>query len=283
MRIVRIYGGLGNQMFQYVLYYKFQKKEKLVFIDRSFKSDRSYELDKWKILPREISPLIASIYNNNRNYFWNRVFIYYRGLKKSKYTENPFAFYHDYNNIHNIYFEGYWQNLKYFEDIEPDIRKAFNYHKISLCPRNTVWNDRINKTESVAIHVRAGDYLTPSEIKCYGDICTTAYYEQAIDYIDHCVKNPVYYVFSNDLDYARSILPEREYVFVEGNTEADAIEEMMLMRSCKHQIIANSTFSWWAAWLNDNPEKHVVMPEIWVNGAEPVNLAEDGWKVLKKL
>lgn len=269
-------------MFQYVLYYQLRQIDKRVYIDRSRVGYRSYRLNKWDASLKDFNPLLASFINNNDKYIWNRMYIYYLGYKNNNITflatgKDSFSYLADYKNKH-IYYEGYWQNLEYFKGIEEEIKKTFSINKITFSPRNVKWKNQIDTTESVAIHVRAGDYIKQKDL--YGGICGSQYYKRAIKHIEENIVQPVYYVFSNDLRYARSILPEKEYIFVEGNTEDDAIEEMMLMRSCKHQIIANSTFSWWAAWLNDYPKKHVVMPGTWMNGYGPVNLAENGWKVL---
>lgn len=284
MRVVRVFAGLGNQMFQYVIYCQLKKLNSRVYIDTSGVSDRPYELYKWNVPLSKLPPLLASFFNNDENYIWNRIYIHYRGLKKILYMKNlesAYKYFEDYRNKEYKYYEGYWQNLKYFEGVEQEIRQAFDINKITFQPRNIRWKKKIDDVESIGIHVRGFDFLISPFKELYGGICTTEYYEKAINYMDSQVKDPVYFVFTNDLEYAKKILPKKEYIFVEGNTAADDVEEMMLMRSCKHQIIPNSTFSWWAAWLNDNPSKHVVMPEIWVNGAVPPNIAEDGWKVIK--
>ena len=115
--------------------------------------------------------------------------------------------------------------------------------------------------ESVGIHVRRGDYLN---IPLYSGICDLPYYTRAIEYIKSKSKNPKFYIFSNDMEWCKINLPVENAVFVEANTGINSIFDMILLSSCKYNIIANSSFSWWGAWLNKN-KKAVIAPTKWYN------------------
>lgn len=158
------------------------------------------------------------------------------------------------------YLHGYWQSERYFAHCADRIRRDFAFPAVST-EANARMADRIGGGLSVSLHVRRGDYLT---LGAHG-LCDRAYYEAALArLLDGLAGDPVVYVFSDDPGWARDNLPlpcERVVVAING-PETD-FEDMRLMSLCQHNIIANSSFSWWAAWLNPHPEKRVVGPAAW--------------------
>jgi hypothetical protein len=149
------------------------------------------------------------------------------------------------------YFEGYFQSEKYFADCTEEIRKEFQFKEKLQAPDGN----------AVAIHIRRGDYVKFSNIHL---VCTPAYYEKAIAYIQSRVEIPVFYVFSEDLEWVRqNISIPSNSVFVDYNPVLPSSRDMQLMSLCKHQIISNSSYSWWAAWLNRNSGKIVIAPDRW--------------------
>ena len=130
----------------------------------------------------------------------------------------------------------------------------------------------------MAVHVRRGDYLLPRNAGSLGGVCTADYYRRAAAHILRHTGRPVFYVFSNDMEWTRRHLdlPGR-CVYVDWNTGADSWQDMMLMSRCSHAILANSSFSWWAGYLNDNPAKIIVAPAVWIRGAATPDIAPPGW------
>ena len=163
----------------------------------------------------------------------------------------------------NIYLDGYWQTEKYFKEIEEIIRKEFTV-KNELADKNKEIAEEIKKTNSVSLHIRRADYITDKRTNSHHGTCGSAYYEQAVAIIAEKVKTPHFFVFSDDMDWAKkSIILDFPTVYVDHNNAVTNYEDLRLMHLCKHNIIANSSFSWWGAWLNNNPQKIVVVPKRW--------------------
>lgn len=168
----------------------------------------------------------------------------------------------------SVYLEGYWTDERYFADIANIIRKEFTLIR-ELSPTNKNISELIKQTESVSIHIRRGDYITNSNFSPIFNICNHKYYSRAISEIVNRSIDPCFFIFSDDIEWARqNIRTGHETVYVSGAGGDLPHEELVLMSMCKHHIIANSTFSWWGAWLNPNEGKIVVAPEKWVNSAE---------------
>jgi hypothetical protein len=222
-------GGLGNQMFQYAFGFALAKRNKMdIILDIGFFK----RTGNWTIRNYELEQL-----NISKNKICNKGFFFFiilRKIYKSRY-----------------YFEGYFQGEKYFADCTEEIRKEFQFkERLQIPDGNTV-----------AIHIRRGDYVKLADIHL---VCTPAYYENAIAYIQSKIENPVFYVFSDDLKWVRqNINIPRDSVFMNYNPSLPSSHDMQLMSLCKHQIISNSSYSWWAAWLNRNPGKIVVAPDKW--------------------
>lgn len=162
----------------------------------------------------------------------------------------------------NIYLTGYWQTEKYFKDIEGVLRKDFSL-KREFDIANKEITGEIRNNHSVCLHVRRDDYVTDPIVSTYHGACSLEYYRHAVSYIAAKVKHPVFYFFSDDMAWVKEYLRIPHPVKYVSDGILKDYEEMMLMSYCKHNIIANSSFSWWGAWLNTNPGKIVIAPRPW--------------------
>lgn len=161
-----------------------------------------------------------------------------------------------------VYLDGYFQSEKYFQDFAEEIRLDFSL-VAPLAGQAAEIADRIkNDPNAVSLHVRHGDYLTHPD---FGGIATLEYYERAINHIRAVMPSAKFYIFSDDIDWCRSELPLGSDATFVSNPELKDYEEMILMSLARHHIIANSSFSWWGAWIGNNPDKIVIAPEKWSN------------------
>lgn len=280
--IVKVIGGLGNQLFQYATGRAISAKlgYKLYF-DLSFYTEerfkKTYRLENLGLKVDSVSfDDIKYLCNKNRipkvfrvlKRFGFPVYPYYKSTHLTEkevltgYPKKPFEI--------AYYIDGWFQNEQFFKSIEQEIRDLFNADFL-LKEYNLDLKRKIEENQSVAIHIRRGDYLNNG----YFRNLPLEYYQNAISLIKSKVDNPVFFFFSDDIQWVKENFSSlTDTVFVEHNSNSDSnystigdIEDLMLMRACKHQIIANSTFSWWAAWLNANKNKIVVSPIIWFNSA----------------
>ena len=130
---------------------------------------------------------------------------------------------------------------------------------------------------AVSLHIRLGDYTTPVNKEFFGGICTEEYYKNAVEYIKQKYENPKFFIFSNGEGNITEVLPDIDYELVNINDENTGWADMYLMSQCKHNIIANSSFSWWGAWLNQNENKTVVAPQKWINGQKMPDICPSEW------
>lgn len=163
----------------------------------------------------------------------------------------------------NVYLEGYFVTERYFKDIEEDIRRDFCF-KEPLRGENENIMKRIRETDSIAIHVRRGDYVYDKKTNDFHGVCGVPYYMGAIAFMSAKVRDPHFFVFSDDIDWVKkNITIDLPMEYIDHNKGKDAYKDMQLMSLCKHDIIANSTFSWWGAWLDRYEKKIVVAPKHW--------------------
>lgn len=253
---VIIRGGLGNQMFEYALACALRKRGYRVAIDISFfslfKMHNGYELNNVFGIDEEC------IYKQGLHLLWLRF------LNKFKpaflVSKDTLAFDPSILSDPKKYLFGWWFDEKYFKSIEPIIRDIFVFKNIDIL--NNAMGKEMSNCDSVSIHVRRGDYAA------YGmRILEVDYYMKAIQEILNKVKNPIFYLFSDDFEEAEKLLQSFNvsFVSVRNNTGNDSYKDIFLMSHCKHNIIANSSFSWWGAWLNNNPNKLVIAPKEWDN------------------
>lgn len=169
----------------------------------------------------------------------------------------------------NITLHGYFQNPKYFGGYEEVIKTDFTF-RYPLDTRNKELSKKIRESNSVSIHIRRGDYLTNEQARNNFATCSLEYYQIAIEYILQRVDNAQFYIFSDDIDWAKNNLSFANNLveYVDWNNNKESYKDMQLMSICKHNIIANSSFSWWGAWLNNYKSKIVIAPNQWFNKEE---------------
>ncbi len=266
MIIVRLRGGLGNQLFQYAagraLAAHHQVPLKLDLYTYAQHPYRKYELHHFQIDAVEATREEVHRFTGS-----NPIIRYLH--KRENYFRCPGVFaqphYHFYEDFFllpaDIYLSGYWQSERYFSGIAGMLRSQFSPAQ-PLDEKNTAYLRQMQSEHSVAVHVRRGDYKSAGYASFFGTL-PESYYGEAMTKLRQRVGNPVFYFFSDDIAWCKATFGTTGAQFIDHNTGADAFKDLLLMSACRHQIIANSTFSWWGAWLNDNPEKVVVAPRQW--------------------
>lgn len=272
MVIVKLKGGLGNQMFQYAFAkHMANKNNTLLKIDISFfetQTLRSYELGIFSIPERTISSdELVKYIPSGSDTIPQRIRNKWKSLRYNfKFIiERQFHFDPDLLQLHgNLYLDGYWQSEKYFEDIAPLIRKDFQ----PIPEIKQQFNDQakeVKNCDSVAVHIRRGDYVSDKKTHKEHGTLSFGYYDEAIKMMSRKLKYPVFYIFSDDIEWVKQNMKiDYPHHFVD-NREKQLQGDLYLMSLCHHQIIANSSFSWWAAWLNSDEKKLVIAPKKWFN------------------
>jgi len=274
MVIIKLMGGMGNQLFQYAVGKAVSAKSgKELKMDISgyenqdaIITPRSYALSIFKIEEKfasagEIGKFLQNKNKKNisgkiKSLFFNKNSSAY--FVEPKFTFNPEVF--DFNEP--VYLEGYWQTEKYFKDITDIIRKEFVL-KDEYSIENKEITKKIKNCNAVSLHIRRGDYVTSATTNKFHGICSLDYYEKAVRHIADGVQDPNFFIFSDDIEWVKENLKiDHPAAYVSDGVLKD-YEELTLMSYCKHNIIANSSFSWWGAWLNNNPEKIVIAPKQW--------------------
>ncbi len=239
--VVKLYGGLGNNMFQYATAFSYAKRHNKILkvLRTTSRIFNSFLIPKNVIL--EEKPKYQKAF-------------FERGSKAS--------FEQVMGDDSFQYLDGYFQNEAFFKEYREDILNEFKLKK-ELNSVNKNLAKKMNETNSVAVHIRRGDYLRNFK----NDVLSNHYYLLAMDYIASKVDNPFFYIFSDDTKWVKNNLKVKyNHMVVENNRGGDAVFDMYLMSLCKHNIIANSTFSWWGAWLNQNKDKIVIAPRVWLSG-----------------
>lgn len=287
MIVIELSGGLGNQMFQYALYKKFESLNKDVVMETSFfrsgQDLREYELGIFPVKYRTITDKEAA---EIRGYGYqdtvlDKVRYKLKPKKYETYVDKIGPFQPEIFEMDNVYLSGYWQNENYFKDIKETICRDFSFSE-EVIKKNKDICKRLKQENSVSVHIRRGDYLTTENTRIHGNICTERYYENAMAYIRENIENPHFYIFTDDLQWAREKYQGEDITIVDGNRDNSSYVDMFLMSQCKHNIVANSTFSWWGAWLNANPDKLVLTPPKWLNNFEEAQIACADWIIIEK-
>lgn len=290
MVIVRLIGGLGNQLFQYaagrhlaILHRTdlklditaFENYHWRVYSLKPFQIHEVFatreELAAFRRTPQSGLPRIVSSVNRRLNPLYR-----FSVLEESHLR--PFD--PNFSKTHkNVYLDGYWQSQKYFSDIQDVIRQEFCI-KYEQDSQSKEIGKMIADTDSVSIHVRLGDYVSNPQINRVHGTCSLEYYQGCVKRIGEKISQPHFFVFSDDPTWVKANLClDYPMTFVVHNDASRDYEDLRLMSMCKHHIIANSTFSWWGAWLCENPRKIVIAPQKWF-GDSSINaddLIPQGW------
>ena len=293
MNRVAIYGGLGNQMFQYALAIVMDANgipTKISVSDyllnrhyQGFELLKAFNVpvpirDRMKVFAiKNIRPMFLNVNTTYLKYFFKRLFTYehhvFNEVKEFGYDEKVFE-------QKSSLLVGSWQCIKYFESQEKLIREVFNFNK----PKDAV-NQKIayeiQCKNSIAVHVRRGDFTYPGMASRRTVIDSAYYYDKAFELIYDSIDSPVFYIFSDDIKWAKQKFKGANIVFVSNNFGASSYLDMYLMSLCKHFIIANSSFSWWAAWLSKNKAKKVIIPSPWIRNTDCSGLYPRDWRILE--
>ncbi|MBW4890082.1 alpha-1,2-fucosyltransferase [Mucilaginibacter sp. HMF5004] len=283
---MQLMGGLGNQMFQYAAAKALSLKRNIPFAtdfdDPYIYAKRSFGLDVFNLeyqtaTTKQLSKSKPKTKVMRRLYKWtgnNPDKYLYREKKDFHYQPEFF----DCND--GSYISGFWQSEKYFLDIADTIRRDFSF-KNRPSAANSAWLEKIKACNAVSIHIRRGDYVSVAHTNQLHGTCNLDYYQQAINAISGKVENPVFFCFSDDIEWTKANLKTgAETHYVDCNTTPDSgYQDMRLMSNCKHHIIANSSFSWWGAWLNPDADKVVIAPKKWLNSSDIIvkDLIPDTW------
>lgn len=284
MIIVRIQGGLGNQLFQYAaarcLAERLGTVCKLDTSSLHTKQLRQLDLDKFsagiqvanKKEIRQFS-FFPALYRHSPAFF--------SMLGKNIYREPHYHFDEKFFNLKDpVYLDGYFQSEQYFKPIESIIRTAYTINPSLTAHLNFKKEELLNR-ESISVHIRRGDYTQKKLLKVHG-LQPASYYNHAIKTMAEKIHQPFFYFFSDDIEWVKTNIElNYPHEFVSGITQS-AIEDFFLMSQCRHNIIANSSFSWWAAWLNANTNKQVIAPAKWFNQSanDTKDLIPAGWLTL---
>jgi len=197
-------------------------------------------------------------------------------------VEPHFYYWPEINTVpQDCYLVGYWQSEKYFLNVATKIRTDFTFHT-PMSDRNTEIARQIARVNAVSLHVRRGDYVSNPKTNATHGLCSLDYYWAAIQHMAERIEYPHFFIFSDDMAWVKDQLKmDFPCEYVEHNQGDESYNDMRLMSLCQHHIIANSSFSWWGAWLNPNPDKFVVAPKKWfTNGNNVEDLFPQGWVTL---
>ena len=300
MIIIQVAGGLGNQLQQYALYRKFVRLGVEARLDLSW-FDKVHAAEKEQMRGKDIIPVVTRRELELR--YFDRL-VFETCTKEEKETligaDNilgklrrklmPFTIhkfeeskmYHpELFEFEDMYLTGYFACEKYYADILYDLREKIQFPPSSN-PLNREMADRMRNGNSVSVHVRRGDYLNPENVTMFGNICTDAYYQNAIDFVKSILPDAHFYFFSDDVSYVKKRFSGADSTIVDINHGRGSFYDMWLMSNCKHNICANSTFSFWGARLNPNENKIMIRPTIQKNSQvfvkEEMENLWQGWK-----
>lgn len=291
MKIIKFYGGLGNQMFQYAMLTAIRERwGGEVLMDTSlyssyglhngFELQNVFDITAQEATPEQIKQL--SLYTTS--YRLSRLYHYALPSRSTEFKERTFGkYYPEVMEIErDMMYEGYWQHWEYFHPYRESVISEFRL-KQGLDERNfNLHQALLSKNNSVSVHVRRGDFLNK---RIYKGLCGKDYYLKAIAEAKRIAGNDAdFYVFSNDLPWCRENLSDliaaEHFHAVDWNTGQNSYKDMILMGACRVNIIANSSFSWWGAYLNQRTDRQVIAPEKWINKKMPNPIQLPEWILL---
>ena len=284
MDVVVFFHGLGNQMSQYGFFLQKKAINKSTHFISFGHVHNGIELDKmFKI-------------NVKEGLFQRALYLIFRILLTDKPIMKPLQWFfvllkfkivkegHDYGVKEEYlrpsksitFYLGGWHNEGYFAAIKDSVKSEFTF-RIPEDNENLQQMTKIKNTNSVSIHVRRGDYLNAANINLFGDVCNRQYFEKAIELIKTEVTDPHFFIFSNDFPWVKANFTLENVTYVTSNAGENSWKDMYLMSQCKHNIVANSTFSWWGAWLNNNANKIVISPSRFLKGDDISDIYPKEW------
>ena len=290
MIVVKLIGGLGNQMFQYACGRSLAHlKQTTLALDKSFLemasagyTQRNYELGTFKLQGLVGGEEVRKEFDLNANRIGIKFKSYFpQFFDHVVFNESSADFQSSFLKLpQNTYLNGYWQDLSYFDRCRDILLQDFTLKEE---PKGSFVElaAKLSSISVASIHVRRGDYVSLNNARNYHGLLPKEYYEQAIKILAQKQNGLSYFVFSDDIDWCKQNLSflERPF-FIDGKELGlSAQEELVLMSMCKHNVIANSSFSWWAAWLNIHKDNVVIAPKYWYNKQfkQPGNLFPKSW------
>ena len=287
--ISKIIGGLGNQMFQYAAGRALAERHGVpLCLDLSgfqgYRLHQGFELNR--VFRCETSTADTDLLRTQLGWRAGRLaqrilrrppFAIFRGRRLV--VEPHFHYWAGiFDAPCDCYLNGHWQSEKYFKGIEKIIRSDFTF-RTEPEGENEELARQIAGTQAVSLHVRRGDYVSDAKTRAVLNLCSLEYYQSAIRLIAEQVEHPHFYIFSDDIDWVKSnLMLTFPCSFIDYNRGKESYNDMRLMSLCRHHIIANSSFSWWGAWLGKNPEKIVMASRRWfVDGRSDRDLVPDKW------
>jgi hypothetical protein len=288
MIVVKLSGGLGNQMFQYAagrsLSLRIGSELRLDISELKNDPIRSYGLSRFSIQENFVSDrelrLVKKPSHHLRNFLVDVRCRLAGGFALCSEREPGTGFDPGFFSLpDNRYLDGYWQSENYFLPVQEIIRQEFTVGT-EPDPDNRNMAARISSSDAVALHIRRGDYVTDPKTNRDHGTCSMKYYASAMETITDKVKNPLFFIFTDDPVWVRkNFTPAGNHLLVSINDPGNSAEDLRLMTLCRHHIIANSSFSWWGAWLCRNPGKIVCAPELWFSSLkkDTRDLIPPGW------
>lgn len=290
MDVVLIFNGLGNQMSQYAFYLAKRRASRYcyaIYDRRSKMNHNGYELDRLFGIKNNsgirfcIFYALYKVLNSGRIAKFKGVVnkLFMREIREAKnYDFNPQNLKSGHSWGVNFYWGG-WHSEKNFLSVEDKVRQTFRFPEIKDRACQQIAENIKNVKNSVSLHVRRGDYLTIQDDDFYqfGGVSTQSYYKSAVARIKSMFSDAIFFVFSNDLAYCHETFDQMGgYVIVDCNEGINSWRDMYLMSLCRHHIIANSTFSWWGAWLSDK-EGVTICPSRFIRTVETKDIYPDRW------
>jgi hypothetical protein len=289
MIITKLLGGLGNQMFQYAVgrQLALQLGLELRIDTAAFEEYKlhQYGLDKFDIQAPKASTLdiedLKFVPENKLQQLYRKLRHKPRQVSTHYFRETKFDFNAEILNITgSVFLDGYWQSERYFKASSAQIRQDFSV-KEPLKGKNKEIYDLIKSSpNAVSLHIRRGDYAKNEATKDFHGLCALDYYQKGLDLLQEKLGELHIFVFSDDIAWAQvNLVTKQAITFVGHNGPDKNYEDLRLMSSCEHHIIANSSFSWWGAWLNESAKKIVIAPKKWfaVEGSNPQDLIPKNW------
>ena len=279
MKFVALTGGLGNQMFIYAFCEELRTRGESASLFIQHRTNlkkyghQGYELEKLFDIKAnnnflsKIATFLLMLFSQcirvvpviYRNIFYKAVGIHIVAVDENFiYYPDVFCF-----KARNQLYRGTWQSEQYFSNAKNIVRKRFSFKHELLSETTKIITQQMLTQETVSIHIRRGDYLSDQYANGFAGVCTMEYYNKAIEIVKSKIAKLQFYIFTDDPEWVNENFKLANAVYVQHNTGSDSWQDMYLMSQCKHNIIANSSFSWWGAWLNANPEKIVVAPQKW--------------------
>lgn len=272
-------GGLGNQMFIYAFYMQMKRRFPNTRIDLSdmmhYHVHHGYELHRiFPHLPEDefcINQKLKKVIE----------FLFFKTILERKQDLTTLRAFTCRRLWPLIYFKGFYQDERYFKDIADEVRRAFAFDVNLAGDRTRRLLAQIEADpNAVSLHVRRGDYLQEATWRTTGCVCQLPYYRDAVRAVGAKVRQPRYYVFSDDIDWAMTNLQLPDATFVTWNKGRDSWQDMLLMSRCRHHVICNSTFSWWGAWLGTAPGGITVAPARWSAVCEMPHICPPSWTLI---